>query len=53
MKDVKTIVKGVLTDFFDVEPVDKNDHSFLGVVIDDEDKELLATAIEEALEKVK
>lgn len=49
MKDVKTIIKGVLNDFFEKEPV--NGYSFLGVVVDEDDQNLLATAITDALEK--
>ncbi len=53
MKDVQTVVKGVLDDFFTIEPDDIFAHAFVGVIIDDEDKDILATAIEEALESNK
>ncbi len=50
MKDVKETVRGVLDSFFIAEPTTEEcDHPFLGVV-DDDDKNILATAITKALE---
>lgn len=55
MKDRRTVIKGVLADFLsaDSEVGVSYEDTFVGLVLDDEEIELLSTAIDEALESNK
>ena len=53
MKDVKKIVKSVLNSFFSLEVNEEESYedSFLGVVLDEDEVEIVSKAITEALER--
>lgn len=53
MKDVKSIVKGVLNSFFSSEVNEEGSYedSFLGVTLDEDEVEIVSNAITEALER--
>ena len=55
MKTKKEVIKGVLEDFLGIESeIDTNyEDVFIGLVLDEDEIEILATAISEALEKRK
>ena len=53
-ENVKEVVKSVLDSFFETNmPMGSYDDSFVGMMMDEDDKKVLTQAITEALEKKK
>jgi len=51
MKDRRTVIKQVLNDFLGDEVNDVNEDYMLGMVLDEDEIEILTSALDEALEK--